>query len=266
MNVTALSFTIRDEAFLCLYTAGCRGMKTLSFAISKEEINGQILEYEDSHTLGYRGPIEEDDAKELFRLTKTLFDEAGIKFSLIYGSLLGAVRDGGHVAKGDADIDLCVWDEEKLRENLIPLYKKGLKLCQSIPGVKYAFWIDPKKCSIDTYILRELTGWRYLVFGWGYLNLCWWETPRKFFSGWSEIEFLGEKCTCPERPERFLEWCYGSNWRIPQNKKGTYRAALPRIVCLILTVPSKILRLIFSSKYRRNLVERKKRTGSWFYK
>ena len=110
-------------------------MVSLEYKTVKTEINGQILEYQDIFTpVTTISAIEESDAIKLFRKTKELFDEAGIKFAVVFGSLLGAVRENGHAIKGDQDIDICVWEEDKLRDNLVQFQKKGLKDLQAYGG------------------------------------------------------------------------------------------------------------------------------------
>lgn len=237
-------------------------MIELSFRKSNVEINGQVIEYEDIFIPSLRiTAIEEDDARELFHKTKELFDEAGIKFSLIFGSLLGAVREGKSI-KGDEDIDICVWDEKYLRDNLFSLNEKGLKLCRVIPERVYSFRLN-MSCYIDVYIISELRGIMSLPWRWYCVGIMGLETPRRFLSGWSEIEFFGEKCTCPEKPERLLKFWYGSDWRIPSDRKGRYRVAS---AYYFHEIPSKILRLIFDRGYRKRVFARKKLTGSFFHK
>ena len=233
-------------------------MVELTFRTSRVEINGQVIDYEDIFSPSLRiTAIEEDDAHELFHRTKELFDEAGIKFSLVFGSLLGAVREGKSI-KGDQDLDICVWDEEHLRDNLFSLNERGLKVCRIIPGMLYSFRIN-MSCYIDVYILGELRG--ILLFPWRLycVSLAGYETPRKFFTGWREIEFFGEKCMCPEKPERLLEFWYGTDWRIPSDTKGRYRVASAEWV-------HKLSRFIFNRSYRKMILTRKKLTGSFFKK
>ena len=231
-------------------------------------INGQILQYEHEElTYDNITPIKESDARELFHVVKTLFDEVGIKFALCFGTLLGAVRENGHLIKGDEDMDIFVCDEEKLRNNLIWLYEKGLKVCKIYPGVLYSFRIN-YKCYIDVYIKREINGisiWRLYC-----LSLSSHEMPRKFFKEYSEIEFLGEKCLCPKDPEKLLEFWYGSNWRIPvRGHKFIYRVKSAHYYHLYVKPKidriKNIFKFIFNNEYRQKILQRKKETGSYFY-
>ena len=39
--------------------------------------------------------------------------------------------------------------------------------------------------------------------------------PLEYFNSYREIDYLGTKFKIPEKAEKFLEWNYGPNWRIP---------------------------------------------------
>ena len=78
-------------------------------------INGEPFTYRDEiDDITYEtiSPISNSDAKELLVLTKQLFNRKGIKFSLVFGTLLGAVRDKS-VVTGDEDVDVFVESEEE---------------------------------------------------------------------------------------------------------------------------------------------------------
>ena len=243
-------------------------MRRLGYPVSFEKINGQILEYEDASDgrLRYLGGIEEDDARKLFHKFKELFDEAGIKFSLVFGSLLGAVRSGT-VIPSDSDLDVYVWEEEKLRDHLIDFYEKGLKVCIISPGRIYRFELEPI-CCIDVYIYRELRGIFSLPWRSSCIAICDHMQPRKLFTGYEEIEFLGEKVLCPKNPEKLLEFWYGSDWRIPQNKKGIYEVRSVYYLCypfrFVKFVLKYLPKFIFNKGYRRSILLRKRKTGSIF--
>ena len=154
--------------------------------------------------------------------------------------MLGAVRDKGLI-KGDEDIDIMVWDEEKLRDNLIRFQHEGLKVCRIFPGIFYSFRINTS-CYIDVYIVRKLTGWKTLPWQLYCVSLAGKELPRKFFKNWSTIDFLGEDVLCPEHPERLLAWWYGKDWNIPQNKKGRGRVASAEFAHKLLKFAKSLFR------------------------
>ncbi|MBQ7562347.1 MAG: hypothetical protein IJS99_11065 [Synergistaceae bacterium] len=166
-------------------------------------------------------------------------------------------------------MDIFVWDEEKLRNNLINFYEKGLKVCRIYTGMFYSFRIN-HTCYIDVYIKREINEISVLPWRLYCVSLCGSEMPRKFFREYSEIEFLGEKCLCPKNPEKLLEFWYGPNWRIPiRGHKFIYRVKSAHYYYLYLKPKVdniiKIFKLIFDSKYRQKILQRKKKTGSYFW-
>ena len=246
-------------------------MRKFGYVKRYSKFGDQILEYGDSDEgMLYFGGIDEDDARILLHKLKELFDEAGIQFSLVFGTLLGAVRNGT-VIPGDDDMDIYVWDEEKLRAHIVDFHNRGLKLCRCFPGKLYTFMVSPA-CRIDVYIYGELKGILSLPWRRSCISIAGTETPRKFFTGYQEIEFLGEKVLCPENPERLLEFWYGSDWRIPQNKKGTYRPRSAEIFHKFvpdrrsfLKRAGKILKFIFVKEYRNDILLRKEKTGSYSF-
>lgn len=246
-------------------------MITPVFKTERTIINGQVIEYESTGTTLRGEPIKEADARELLHKVKECFDEAGIQFALVCGTLLGAVRDKS-IINGDGDMDICVWDEEKLRANLYSMQQKGLKVCGIYRLGWYCFTID-FSCTVDVYILRELKGILDLPWYFSCVSLFGWVVPRKFFVEWEEIEFLGEKVLCPANPERILEFWYGSDWRIPQNKRGIYSVKSAIIFRkIVFGIPhyfmdklKKVLDFTFDPNYRQYILDRKKETGSYFH-
>ena len=157
--------------------------------------------------------IKEDDAAKLFAKVTKLFNKAGLKFSLCFGSLLGCVREGGLI-KGDEDVDIFVWDEQKLWNSLEFFHDNGLKTMRIDKGVIYSFYLDDC-CYIDVYILAELTGWPKLFWGSWCYGICKAETPKEFFKGFKRVNFLGSECDIPINAEDFLELWYWKSWRTP---------------------------------------------------
>lgn len=167
-------------------------------------------------------PISENDAKNLLLTTKLLFDKCGIRFYLIFGSLLGAVRDEGLI-EGDEDVDVYVDSEELLRKSIPYLYENGLKICRIYEHYLYSFHTD-NKSFIDVYIKGKLplSLWRIWC-----VRICGAVIPKWYVCKFDKIDFLGVECLCPHKPERVLRYWYGKTWRIPirgHNLKYDYDA------------------------------------------
>lgn len=181
-------------------------------------IDGKPFTYNDEiEDITYEtiGAISEDDARSLLQTTKKLFDECGIQFYLIFGTLLGAVRDQGLI-EGDEDVDVYIDSEDLLLKNLPFLYDNGLKVCRIIKHRLYSFHTD-NKSYIDVYIKGKLpiSIWRLWC---DRISLG--VIPRYYIKKHDKIMFLGIECLCPHKPERVLRYWYGKSWKTPI--KGHY--------------------------------------------
>ncbi len=177
------------------------------------QINGEPFTYQDEiDDISYEtiSPISNSEAKELLELTKLLFSQKGLRFSLVFGTLLGAVRDKG-VINGDEDVDVFVESEEQLRSILPFLQQNGLCLCRIFEQKLYSFRIRGSKYYIDIYIKRPISS----IWGYRYCYLCGHVLPKNLIRRFSPIDFIGGTYLAPKNPERFLEFWYGKSWRIP---------------------------------------------------
>ena len=166
-------------------------------------------------------PISVEDAQKLLTKAKELFDRCGIRFCLAFGTLLGAVRDGT-IIKGDEDVDVFVESEEELWNNIPFLHDNGLRICRIKKKYVYSFRIDDK-CYIDVYFKTRLPLSIWSL--WCDSLLCC-AVPRKYINKYDRICFLGVDCLVPHKPERLLEYWYGSSWRIPV-KGHSYTYEMP---------------------------------------
>ena len=184
-------------------------------------IDGEPFTYDDEiEDIRYDtiSAISEDDARSLLQTTKKLFDECGIQFYLIFGTLLGAVRDHGLI-KGDEDVDVYIESEDLLRKNLPFLYENGLKVCRISEHYLYSFHTK-NKSYIDVYIRGKLpfSIWKLWC---DRINFA--VIPRYYIRKHDKIVFLGIECLCPHKPERVLRYWYGKTWRTPiRGHKFTY--------------------------------------------
>lgn len=152
--------------------------------------------------------ITSEQAKAVLFKAKGLLEEKGLKFGLIYGTLLGAVREHGFISH-DYDVDMYVCEEEKLLLAIPYFYEKGLKLCRATAGRLYSFRYGD--AYIDLYILRRAP--------FPFNTYCYFVgsdvLPKKYFKKTKIIDFLGGSFRVPQDAESFLRLCYGKTWRIP---------------------------------------------------
>ena len=181
--------------------------------ITTIQINGEPFSYQDEiNDITYEtiSPISDSEAKKLLELTQSLFSQKELRFSLVFGTLLGAVRDKG-VIKGDEDVDVFVESEEELRSILPFLQQNGLCLCRIFEHELYSFRVRGGKYYIDVYVKRPVPG----IWGNWYCYVCHYILPKRLIARFSPIAFLGGTYLAPRKPERFLEFWYGKTWRIP---------------------------------------------------
>ena len=162
--------------------------------------------------------ISTEDAKELLQTTKRLFDQCGIRFSLAFGTLLGAVRDKA-IIKGDEDVDIFVENEAEFRKHIPFLHAHGLKLCRIYEGYVYSFRTN-ERSFIDVYFKEKFPTSIWSLWCYSLLGKA---VPKRCLSGYDKIEFLGDDYLCPHKPERILKFWYGNDWRTPvKGHKFTY--------------------------------------------
>lgn len=155
-----------------------------------------------------------EQAKDILFLAQRLLNEKGIEFCLIYGTLLGAIREHSFISH-DYDVDIYIHDEQALLNAIPEFYNKGFKLCRVTPRRLYSFMVDG--VYIDFYIFGKapfpFNMWCYWLAG----DIM----PKHLFQGTEEIEFLGSQFKVPKNPEKIIAFLYGKTWRTPiKGKRG----------------------------------------------
>lgn len=187
-------------------------------------INGKNFIFQDIEiTYENASIIDPSIAKRNLLDFKKILDKYQVKFLIMHGTLLGAIREHGFI-KHDIDIDTCTLDEKRLVEVIPALDKAGLKLCRYEKNLIYSFIRDG--VYIDVYIVNKLQG---LIRPF-YVRYLWRIIPRKYFRHIKKMDFLGESFNIPSHSIELLEFWYGKEWRIPisnapsndEDPRGTY--------------------------------------------
>ncbi len=189
------------------------------------------------------------------------------------GSLLGIKRDN-KLIEWDHDIDICIWNEDNSREEVIKIlekegfkYRKDLEISNiseqmsfdkeggrrvdinfyqkgnTAEGEKIAFikWTIPKNFLMqlidaisysDTYdskfrtIIRKLKFLKpfaiflkkFLIKKNFFYRNAGYQQPLNLLNKFTVIDFHNLKLNIPTQSEEYLEYLYGSDWRIPNRK------------------------------------------------
>lgn len=179
-----------------------------------------IHEYKEVELYLGRKLIDREISKMNLLDFKKVMDNNNIKFGLIYGTLLGAIREQNFI-EHDEDVDVFVLNEDRVKflNTLFDLEKIGLKV---VRYKKDLLSIMRDNDYIDIYFFRKIRNNKRresdIILDAHYLESS------------ESLEFLGERFTIPGRPKALLRFLYGDDWRIPQKDKKPDLNALDRKV------------------------------------
>jgi len=167
---------------------------------------------------------------------KQLLDVNRVPFGIIYGTLLGAVREQNFLAHDD-DVDTFILDEnrEKLLALLFEFRKIGFEVARYEGDVLSIIRNDD---YIDIYVFRKN------IFG---NRVCNGDSLNsKYLETFDRIDFLGAQFNTPKNYISFLEKAYGRNWRIPKkNSPAEVKGRLAKIVKLVKRfLPARLIKLL----------------------
>ncbi len=165
-----------------------------------------IIRYTPKPLFFGRKPIDKEIAKENLLDFKRVADQHHLNFGLIYGTLLGAVRERDFI-EHDEDIDLFVLEEDKnLLLNLIfELRQIGFEIARY--DRRGLLSIIRNNEYIDFYIFSK--------FKQGVRTCCGECVIESFLLNTTQIEFLSGMFVVPLKYVEFLEFQYGTDWKTP---------------------------------------------------
>lgn len=150
--------------------------------------------------------IDKGQSAENLLLLKKILDKHDIMFQLTAGTLLGAVREKDFIDH-DEDIDLALFDEDKLRVfDILPKLVNVVFLVARYDGqgvlsiLRKGEYIDLCFFKIKNDIVRSCSGCLIL---------------RRFLENSTTLEFKGTEFFVPQDYIEFLICEYGDNWQTP---------------------------------------------------
>jgi hypothetical protein len=178
-------------------------------------IRGRILSYYPRHLTndGSEPRLDIPAARENLSLFKSIAENHHIPIVLMYGTLLGAVREQSFLTHdSDTDITIDSKYEYMLLEIIPELEKAGLLFIRYIKQtvfnkgvILYSFMRN--EMWIDVYIMQKAFN-GYVIMGKKY--------PRKFFDKFDSLSFYNQEYSVPHNPTGFLALVYGEDWQTPK--------------------------------------------------
>ena len=157
-------------------------------------------------------------ARENLVLFKKIMDENNVSFFLLYGTLLGAVREQNFIVH-DTDTDLGIFYEDKYEFiKVIPqLIKNGFEIIRTKePDDLVTFMRQDEYIDVGIFSTKKLGLRNYFEYQ---SNLI----DKHFLQTLDEIQFLDLIFKIPSNADKFLVKNYGKDW----NLQKTGEPALP---------------------------------------
>lgn len=157
-------------------------------------------------------PLDKKIAREDLLLLKSVFDKHNIRFWLLWGTLLGAIRENDFIDH-DSDIDIGMFyeDKERLLSSIPDLEKSGLRLIRrKYPDDLFTFMKNDEYIDIGLFEQhRDLLFRKY----WNYQDN---RIYGNHFEKFEQLDFLHERFYIPLNSQKLLKRWYGETWRTPK--------------------------------------------------
>lgn len=160
----------------------------------------------------------EDIMDALEQVLHDLTATCGLDAYLMYGCLLGAVRDG-HLIGHDSDADVAYLSKHDHPLDIIGECTAATRQMRALgwrvnrmSGANFKVWVplpDGRRCGIDVFGSFQIRD-RFYVTGslTGTLD-------RSALVPFGTVTLEGRKIVAPARPEEVLAFTYGPEWRVP---------------------------------------------------
>jgi hypothetical protein len=152
--------------------------------------------------------------KEILLTVSNLLDKYQIKHCLMFGTLLGAVRDNSFISWDAEDVDLGIfnqfWKDDVLWDSLnFDLQDLGLRIRDM--AYNYVCIDDGSNLHVDLYlIIKEPDNYLVKVTG---VKVVF---PLNYFMDLDTYSFMEKDFLIPNNVISFLEYNYGEDWNTPK--------------------------------------------------
>jgi lipopolysaccharide cholinephosphotransferase len=152
--------------------------------------------------------INRKKAKENILILRNILNRTNLRWGLIFGTLLGAVRENNFIAH-DEDTDIFIFDEDKNKTlDLIHKFRKfGFEIIRYEKNSLLSITRDNE--YIDFYFFKKT------FFGRKCLDYF---IPNFFFKRITKIKFINKNFPTLNNAKKYLEFQYGKNWRVPKKQ------------------------------------------------
>lgn len=173
-------------------------------------IDGEKFHYEEKELFHGRKIMNLEIAEENLKIFYSIIHNSGVRYGLMFGTLLGAIRENGFI-KHDEDTDIYVLSEDKdAFYRLLPSLKnEGLKVVRNSDSFVSLMKDDE---YLDVYffeLIRKLNFKKYRSLNNNYV------IRASYLESYNEMIFLGMNIRIPSQPEKVLKTLYGKSWKIP---------------------------------------------------
>ena len=186
-------------------------------------------------------------AEEALVIINNIFKKVNLRFFLIFGTCLGAVRDKSFI-KYDTDIDLGIYklDKNKLILAIEELIEKDNFEISKISILNESITIVYKNIIIDIGLFHKKDN--YYIYNDFYEN----KMPQEFLDRLEKVKFLGKNFNVPFTGERYLKYQYGKNWEVPTKEWNYFNKYMPNSILFFLRRTKLNIKTFI-----KNLIEKK---------
>ncbi len=175
-------------------------------------IDGERLYFKEKEFVQCSGKkINREIAKENLEILHSVLEQTTIKYGLIFGTLLGAIREQNFIAH-DEDVDIYVLNED--RDNFLRLLYELKNYDFEVVRCHYdCISIMRKNEYIDLYFFK--TKKKFGIFKVRVLTNEF-ECSVNYLENPVRLMFLGMNMPIPNNAEELLVKMYGKDWRVPK--------------------------------------------------